>query len=118
MEGIYPSMSYRAYLSTCQQVLHPDWEKGIFQSYSFLKAISSRGDPHAVRMHIAEGQWRDMKDSLKRASELMAEGGDWERKNRLKVYEAIFLLATRDFKRAAQLFLDSIATFTSCVTSS
>lgn len=66
-------------------------------------------------MHIAAGEWRELKDRLKRAQELMAEGGDWERKNRLKVYEAIFLLATRDFKRAAQLFLDSIATFTSYV---
>ncbi len=65
------------------------------------------------RMHIAAGEWRELKDRLKRAQELMAEGGDWERKNRLKVYEAIFLLATRDFKKAAQLFLDSIATFTS-----
>lgn len=64
-------------------------------------------------MHIAAGEWRELKDRLKRAHELMEEGGDWERKNRLKVYEAIFLLATRDFQRTAQLFLDSIATFTS-----
>jgi len=28
------------------------------------------------------------------------------------VYEAFFLMATRDFKAAAELFLDSIATFT------
>ena len=54
-----------------------------------------------------------MKEGLKKAKEVMASGGDWERRNRLKVYEAIFLLATRDIKKAAQLFLDSIATFTS-----
>jgi hypothetical protein len=30
----------------------------------------------------------------------------------LKVYQALFALATRDFPRAATLFLDSIATFT------
>lgn len=31
---------------------------------------------------------------------------------RLKVYEAVFLMSVREFKRAAELFLDSIATFT------
>lgn len=30
----------------------------------------------------------------------------------LQVYEAVFSMYTRDFKRAATLFLDSIATFT------
>ena len=56
-----------------------------------------------------------MKADLKRAGELCAEGGDWEHKNRLKVYEAIFLLATRDFAGAARQLLDSVATFTSYV---
>ena len=40
-------------------------------------------------------------------------GGDWERKNRLKVYEGVFAMATRDFERAATLFLDSLSTFSS-----
>ena len=65
------------------------------------------------RLDIAAGEWREVKEGLKKAKEVMASGGDWERRNRLKVYEAIFLLATRDIKKAAQLFLDSIATFTS-----
>jgi 26S proteasome regulatory subunit N7 len=38
-------------------------------------------------------------------------GGDWERKNRLKVYEGLHAMATRDFKAAATLFLDSLSTF-------
>lgn len=33
----------------------------------------------------------------------------------LQVYEAFFLMATRDFKAAANLFLEAIATFTTCV---
>lgn len=64
------------------------------------------------RLDIAAGEWTIFKDRLKQAKELCGKGGDWERKNRLKVYEALFLLATRDFKHAASLFLDSIATFT------
>lgn len=63
-------------------------------------------------MDMAAGDWREVKEGLKKAKELVTEGGDWERKNRLKVYEALFLLAVRDIKKAAQLFLDSIATFT------
>jgi len=66
-----------------------------------------------LRLDIASGDWREVREGVKKAKEVMASGGDWERRNRLKLYEAIFLLATRDIKKAAQLFLDSIATFTS-----
>lgn len=48
----------------------------------------------------------------RRAKGLLEDGGDWERRNRLKVYEAVFLMSIRDFKRASTLLLDSIATFT------
>ena len=43
---------------------------------------------------------------------LFEEGGDWERKNRLKVYEGLYCMSTRNFKKAADLFLDSTSTFT------
>eukprot|EP00922_Rhytidocystis_sp_ex-Travisia-forbesii_P017074 GHVS01025465.1.p1 GENE.GHVS01025465.1~~GHVS01025465.1.p1 ORF type:complete len:399 (+),score=66.90 GHVS01025465.1:146-1342(+) len=41
----------------------------------------------------------------------LEKGGDWERRNKLKVYEAIQLMMCRDFTNAAQLITDSIATF-------
>ncbi|XP_074567377.1 26S proteasome non-ATPase regulatory subunit 6 [Curcuma longa] len=50
--------------------------------------------------------------SIDRAKKLFEEGGDWERKNRLKVYEGLYCMSTRNFKKAANLFLDSISTFT------
>ena len=53
-----------------------------------------------------------MKRLLARARAVCGAGGDWEHKNRLKVYEGVFAMYSRDFKRAAALFLDSIATFT------
>lgn len=43
---------------------------------------------------------------------MVEKGGDWERRNRLKVYEGTFLLVCREFSDAADLLLDSIATFT------
>jgi 26S proteasome regulatory subunit N7 len=53
-----------------------------------------------------------MKTKLDKAKAMLETGGDWERRNRLKVYEAVFLLQIRDFKASAKLLLDSIATFT------
>ncbi|ESR53281.1 26S proteasome non-ATPase regulatory subunit 6-like [Citrus sinensis] len=50
--------------------------------------------------------------SIDKAKSLFEEGGDWERKNRLKVYEGLYCMSTRNFKKAASLFLDSISTFT------
>eukprot|EP00290_Baffinella_frigidus_P014157 CAMPEP_0180142548 /NCGR_PEP_ID=MMETSP0986-20121125/15646_1 /TAXON_ID=697907 /ORGANISM="non described non described, Strain CCMP2293" /LENGTH=408 /DNA_ID=CAMNT_0022085767 /DNA_START=20 /DNA_END=1246 /DNA_ORIENTATION=+ len=49
---------------------------------------------------------------VKAAQILVDKGGDWERRNRLKVYEATYLLSIRSFKKAADLFLASISTFT------
>lgn len=40
------------------------------------------------------------------------KGGDWDRRNRLKVYEGLACVAARDFASAADLLLDSLATFT------
>ena len=44
---------------------------------------------------------------------LIDEGGDWDRRNRLKVYKGTYKMAVREFKDAAELYLDTIATFTS-----
>jgi len=46
------------------------------------------------------------------ATEMLTTGGDWERRNRLKVYEGLYKLMIRDFPRAAELFLSGLATFT------
>ncbi|CAH3151112.1 unnamed protein product [Porites lobata] len=51
--------------------------------------------------------------NIDKAKTLIEEGGDWDRRNRLKVYQGIYFLSIRDFKSAANNFLDSISTFTS-----
>lgn len=43
---------------------------------------------------------------------LIDSGGDWDRRNRLKVYKALHLLSIRDFKQAAELLIDSLSTYT------
>jgi len=51
--------------------------------------------------------------NLEKAQELIESGGDWDRKNRLKVYNGLYQMSIRNFKEAANLFLDTVATFTS-----
>ncbi|KAF9164973.1 26S proteasome non-ATPase regulatory subunit 6 [Actinomortierella ambigua] len=51
--------------------------------------------------------------NIEKARSMIEEGGDWDRRNRLKVYEGTYLLTIRNFKGAADLFLDTLSTFTS-----
>ncbi|EAY13694.1 PCI domain containing protein [Trichomonas vaginalis G3] len=46
------------------------------------------------------------------AQAFIKDGGDWERKNRLKVYEGLSLCARRNFIAASQLFISTISTYT------
>jgi 26S proteasome regulatory subunit N7 len=46
-------------------------------------------------------------------SRLIDSGGDWDRRNRLKAYNGIYLLSIRSFAPAAELLLDVLSTFTS-----
>jgi len=54
-----------------------------------------------------------IKRNIQKAKSMIEQGGDWDRRNRLKVYEAYYLLSIRQFKNAAELFLDTLATFSS-----
>jgi len=62
---------------------------------------------------LADHDLVGLKELLDNAQKLLDEGGDWERKNRLKVYQGVYFMAVRDFKRAAELLLSSVATFAS-----
>lgn len=65
-----------------------------------------------LRLDIAGARWHDVQRGVDHAHALLERGGDWERKNKLKVYEAVLLVATRQFRRAAELFLAALPTFT------
>ena len=51
---------------------------------------------------------------LEETKKLNETGGDWDRRNRLKIYEALYLISNRDIKKASPLLLECIETFT-CV---
>ena len=54
-----------------------------------------------------------LRASIDKAKQMMDEGGDWDRRNRLKVYEGLYAMSVRDFSTAAKLFLETVSTFTS-----
>ena len=54
-----------------------------------------------------------LKEYLEKIKESLKEGGDWEKKNRLKVYDGLYLLFNRNFKEAGKNFLEALMTFTS-----
>ncbi|XP_074645041.1 26S proteasome non-ATPase regulatory subunit 6-like [Tubulanus polymorphus] len=68
---------------------------------------------HQIRMGLFYMDKDLINRNLEKAQSLIDEGGDWDRRNRLKVYRGVYCMANRDFKTAANLFLDTVATFTS-----
>ena len=55
-----------------------------------------------------------LKEYLAKCHELLkSDGGDWEKKNRLKVYEGLYFVLNKNFKDAGKNFLDALMTFTS-----
>lgn len=65
-----------------------------------------------LRVGLFLEDYKMVEKTIEKAKSLLEEGGDWERRNRLKVYEAVYLMSVRNFKKSSALLLDSIATFT------
>lgn len=53
-----------------------------------------------------------LREYLDLCHKLLKDGGDWEKRNKLKVYEGLYSILTKDFKEAGKLFLDALMTFT------
>ena len=66
-----------------------------------------------IRMGLFYGDKLLVKKQVDRAKALVESGGDWDRRNRLKAYEGVYLLTVRSYNLAAPLLLDSLSTFTS-----
>ncbi len=54
-----------------------------------------------------------LRDNIEKCKKLLEEGGDWEHRNRLKVFDGIYNMLVRNFKAAAILMVDCVPTFTS-----
>ena len=65
-----------------------------------------------IRIGLFFGDKVLVKKTIERASTLVDSGGDWDRRNRLKVYQGLHSLTIRQFRKAADLFIDALSTFT------
>uniref|UniRef100_A0A5K3EF25 26S proteasome non-ATPase regulatory subunit 6 n=1 Tax=Mesocestoides corti TaxID=53468 RepID=A0A5K3EF25_MESCO len=68
---------------------------------------------HLIRMGFFFNDKDLITTNIEKANSLIEEGGDWDRRNRLKVYRGLHSLSIRDFDASAKHFLDAVATFTS-----
>ncbi|KAK7101534.1 26S proteasome non-ATPase regulatory subunit 6-like [Littorina saxatilis] len=85
------------------------------KTYDKTVALGYRLDVvfHLIRLGLFYMDHDLINKNLEKAQTLIDEGGDWDRRNRLKVYRGVYCMSIRQFKEAATLFLDTIATFTS-----
>lgn len=65
-----------------------------------------------IRLGIAFSDNDIAAKGITEAHRLMKDG-DWERRNRLRVYEGLYYVFIRDFRKGSTLLLDSITTFAS-----
>lgn len=64
-------------------------------------------------MHISI-QYKDLallKEHIDQTAKILKDGGDWEKRNRLKVYEGLYFILTRELKEAGKLFIQALMTF-------
>jgi 26S proteasome regulatory subunit N7 len=69
-------------------------------------------DADLIARNVDKAQWY-LPQGIKIDVRLIDSGGDWDRRNRLKAYNGIYLLSIRSFSPAADLLLDVLSTFTS-----
>jgi len=95
---------------------YPEAEKVFREAYE-LSGGASRKMEILFEIHVMNIEKFDL-DALKKdiaiCHTLIEEGADWDKKNKLKIFEGVYAMMIQDFKRAADLFVSSIATFT-CV---
>jgi len=65
----------------------------------------------SARVTLFYGDMKKSAELIAKASKIAQDGGDWDRRNRLKVYTALSKVLARDIKTAASLLVDCIATF-------
>ena len=101
-------------LFTLKTADHAESKRDLADLLAHTVALGQKIDVVFCQMRLAFffGDHATFKDLLDQAHTLIKEGGDWERKNRLKVYEGLSLCTRRNFIGAAKLFIDTLSTFT------
>lgn len=76
-------------------------------------SVGKKLDAHLEMARVCSfwSDFKKMKTTLDGAAKAIANGGDWDRRNRLKVYQALSFLLVRDMEAASKLLVEGIATF-------
>ncbi|OHT06797.1 PCI domain containing protein [Tritrichomonas foetus] len=93
---------------------HNESKKQLTELYKNTVALGQKIDVVFCQMRLSYffNDYLAFKDLLDQAQTLIKEGGDWERKNRLKIYEGLNLCIKRNFIAASNLFISTLSTFT------
>lgn len=112
MEVLHASMDVARYAARCCDM---GAAADAYLAVLALPKLSAgkRLDAHLemARVRSFWGDFRGMGDTLASAAKAIAKGGDWDRRNRLKVYQALSFLLVRDVGSASKLLVEGIATF-------
>jgi len=89
--------------------------KEALEAYSLVVALPKLSSGKKIDALMEAARVASFYGNLDKNSELIQDAmrlaGDWDRRNRLKVYFALEKLLLRDIKEAASLLIDCIATF-------
>ena len=98
-----------------EQKMMPEAIEKFKETISKTQSFNTKVDSLFEICHIGllEKDLDILKEYLQKIKDLLKEGGDWEKKNRLKVYEGLYLIFIRNFKKAGKNFLEALMTFTS-----
>jgi len=117
LENLGQNEQLEAYKAKAEFLARIGEKDKVFEVYEAVPPkITSKGQKtdialHEVRIGLFHADFPLVRDKLHKAAKLIEEGGDWDRRNRLKVYKAVYYIATREFKKAVTLLLESVATF-------
>ena len=93
---------------------YPAAEKILREAYDLSGGASRKFEVmfEIMLMHIEQVDVDALKKDTATCHLLVAEGSDWDKKNKLKVFEGVYCMLIRDFKKAATLLMSAIPTFT------
>jgi 26S proteasome regulatory subunit N7 len=95
---------------------YPEAEKIFREAYALSGGPSRKMEVlfEVLLMNFEKFDMDALKKDIATCLQLVEEGADWDKKNKLKVFEGVYCMLVRDFKKAADLLLSCVASFT-CV---
>ena len=91
-----------------------DAEKVFREAYSMTGGASRKMEIsfEILLMNFEKEDHASIQKDIQQCHKLVEDGADWDKKNKLKIFEGVYCMMIRDFKKASDLFVNSIATFT------